>query len=39
MTMSAVAYGEENGYKIELLDGYVEYENMTVKRFRFIEEE
>lgn len=39
ITMSAVAYGEENGYKIELLDGYVEYENMTVKRFRFIEEE
>jgi len=34
--ISAVAYGEENGYSIELKDGYVETNGMILRRFEII---
>ena len=36
--LSAVAYSKENGFNIELLDGYIETESMLLKRFRLIKE-
>ncbi len=38
MTLSAVAYAEENGYKLEVGDTYFEVENMILKSFRITEE-
>ena len=37
--LSAVAYSKDNGYSIEILDGYFETENMLLKRFRLKKEE
>ncbi len=37
--MSAAAYGEENGYKIQLEDGYVETNGMILRRFEIIKGE
>lgn len=31
--LSAVAYGQENGYEIRTLDGYLETQNMLLRRF------
>ena len=33
-SLSAVAYGEENGFKIEVEDGYTETQQMLIRRFR-----
>ncbi|HAX53274.1 MAG TPA: hypothetical protein DCX82_15295 [Lachnospiraceae bacterium] len=38
-TMSAVAYGEENGLSIQLKDGYVETNGMILRRFEIIKGE
>lgn len=37
--MSAAAYGEENGYSIQLKDGYVETNRMILRRFEIIKGE
>lgn len=37
--MSAAAYGEENGYSIQLKDGYVETNSMILRRFEIIKGE
>lgn len=37
MVLSAVAYAEENGFKVELEDGYFEAGNMILKSFRILE--
>lgn len=37
--MSAAAYGEENGYSIQVRDGYVESNRMIVRRFEIIKGE
>lgn len=37
--MSAAAYGEENGYSIQLKDGYVETNSMILRRFAIIKGE
>lgn len=37
MILSAVAYAEENGYKVELEDGYYEVGEMILKSFRIVE--
>lgn len=37
--MSATAYGEENGYSIQLKDGYVETNCMILRRFEIIKGE
>lgn len=37
--MSAVAYGEENGYEIHTEDGYVETNGMILRRFEIIKGE
>lgn len=37
MILSAVAYAEENGYKIELGDGYIESGKMIIRSFRIME--
>lgn len=37
MILSAVAYAEENGYKIEPQDGYFEVENLVLRSFRILE--
>ena len=38
-TLSAVAYGEENGYLIRLKDGYIETNQMILRRFEIVREE
>lgn len=38
MTLSATAYAEENGYKLEVGDTYFEVGNMILKSFRITEE-
>lgn len=38
MILSAVAYAEENGFKIEPEDGYVETNNMILRKFTIREE-
>ena len=38
MILSAVAYAEENGFKIEPEDGYFEAGNMLLRSFRILEE-
>ena len=37
MILSAVAYAEENGFKVELEDGYYEVGEMILKSFRIVE--
>ena len=37
MILSAVAYAEENGFKVELKDGYYEAGEMILKSFRIVE--
>ena len=37
MILSAVAYAEENGFKVELEDGYYETGEMILKSFRIVE--
>ncbi len=37
MILSAVAYAEENGFKVELEDGYFEVGNMLLRSFRILE--
>jgi hypothetical protein len=37
MILSAVAYAEENGFRVELEDGYFEIGNMILKSFRITE--
>lgn len=37
MIMSAVAYAEENGFKIEMKDGYFEAGNMVLRSFKILE--
>ncbi|MBD5543382.1 MAG: hypothetical protein HDR01_03830 [Lachnospiraceae bacterium] len=37
MILSAVAYAEENGFKIELEEGYFETGNMILRSFRILE--
>lgn len=37
MILSAVAYAEENGYKIELGEGYFESGKMIIRSFRIME--
>ncbi len=32
--LAAVAYGNDNGYDVELLDGYYEVNNMLIRRFK-----
>ena len=36
--LSAVAYGGENGYSVEILDGYLEVDRMLLKRFGITKE-
>lgn len=37
MILSAVVYAQENGYKVELEEGYYEVGNMTLKSFKITE--
>lgn len=37
MILSAVAYAEENGFKVELKDGYFEVGNMVLRSFKILE--
>ena len=37
MILSAVVYAQENGYKVELEEGYYDVENMTLKSFKITE--
>jgi hypothetical protein len=34
--LSSVAYAKENGFEVELLDGYYETDNMILRRFKII---
>ncbi len=34
--LSAVAYGQENGYEVRALDGYLETQNLLLRRFEII---
>lgn len=38
-SLSAVAYGRENGFSIRLLDGYVETNGMLLRRFEIVRED
>ena len=38
-TLSAVAYGRENGFSIRLTDGYVETNQMLLRRFEIVRED
>ena len=38
-TLSAVAYGEDNGYSVRLKDGYIETNQMILHRFEIVREE
>ena len=38
MILSAVAYAEENGFKIEIEKGYFEVGKMVLRSFRILEE-
>jgi hypothetical protein len=33
MSMAAVSYGEENGYQIQVEDGYFQASNMVMRNF------
>ena len=37
MILSAVVYAQENGYKVELEEGYYDVGNMTLKSFKITE--
>lgn len=37
MILSAVAYAEENGFKVELEEGYLEVGKMILRSFRILE--
>lgn len=37
MILSAIAYAEENGFKVEYQSGYIETNHMILKRFRILE--
>lgn len=37
MILSAVAYAEENGFKIEIEEGYFETGEMVLRSFRILE--
>lgn len=38
MILSSVAYAEENGFKVEHEDGYIETEHMILKAFKILED-
>ena len=37
--LSAIAYSEENGYSIQLLDGYLEAHHMLLRKFCITKED
>lgn len=37
--LSSVAYAKDNGFEIEVLDGYYEANNMILRRFKITREE
>lgn len=37
--LSAIAYAKENGFEVEVLDGYYEANNMLLRRFKVTQEE
>jgi hypothetical protein len=38
-SLSAIAYAKENGFTVELLDGYLESNDMILRRFRIVRED
>jgi hypothetical protein len=38
-SLSALAYAEENGFGVEILDGYYEANDMILRRFRVVRED
>jgi hypothetical protein len=37
--LSAIAYAGDNGFDVEILDGYYEVNDMILRRFRIVREE